>query len=343
MRTEKKSIKRRVYDIINIGKASDVASRTFDFFIVAVILINLAVTFLLTFQELETWNGVLHLIETITIVIFTIEYILRLWTADYLFPDQTPARARLSFVFSLLGIIDLLTILPFFLPMAFPVGAVALRIFRVFRIFRLFRINTRYDAFNVIIDVLNEKKNQLVSSMAMVLIFMLAASLCMYGIEHDAQPENFTNAFSGIWWSVSTLLTIGYGDIYPVTIAGRICAIIISFLGVLMVAIPTGILSAGFVEQYSKMKAYRSIEDEVRFEAVKITRGHSWNRRIVSDVIDEDDVFRKKRVRHPDLDRDDLLLLVRRGTRTFVPDDNTVLKEGDNVLMITDIEEESHV
>ncbi|MCR5502247.1 MAG: ion transporter [Lachnospiraceae bacterium] len=340
---DKKALKKRVYDIINIGKNSDVTSRSFDFFIVAVILINLAVTFLLTFDGLKSRYEILHAIETITIVIFTIEYLLRLWTADLLYPDRSRAKARLSFAFSLLGLIDLLTILPFFLPMIFPVGAVALRIFRVFRIFRLFRINTRYDAFNVIIDVLSEKKNQLLSSVAMVFIFMLAASLCMYGLEHDAQPENFSNAFSGIWWSVSTLLTIGYGDIYPVTIAGRVCAIIISFLGVLMVAIPTGILSAGFVEQYSKLKAYRAMEDEVRFETVKVTRGHSWNRRLVSDVIEEDEAFREKRVRHPELSPEDLFLFIRRGSRTFVPDDNTVLHDGDVILMVTDIEEESHV
>ena len=118
---------------------------------------------------------------------------------------------------SFYGIIDLVTFLPYFLPLFFPKGAVAFRIFRVMRIFRLFKINSRYDAFNVIVNVLNEKKNQIFSSICMILILMVASSLCMYSLEHEAQPDKFKNAFSGIWWSVSTLLTVGYGNIYPVT------------------------------------------------------------------------------------------------------------------------------
>ncbi|MGN1089722.1 MAG: potassium channel family protein, partial [Huintestinicola sp.] len=93
---------------------------------------------------------------------------------------------------------------------------------------------------------------KLISSMFIILILMVASSLGMYNAEHDAQPEAFRNAFSGIWWSVSTLLTVGYGDIYPVTAVGRLMAILIAFLGVGAVAIPTGIISAGFVEQYRR-------------------------------------------------------------------------------------------
>ncbi len=249
--------RKRIFDIISIGNKTDAPSRVFDYFIVTVIFLNLAVTFLMTLAGMAERFPVTKIIEAATIVIFTVEYLLRILTADYLYPEYSPAAARGRFVFSFLGLIDLLSILPFFLPVIFPAGAVAFRIFRVFRIFRLFRVNAQYDAFNVIVDVLREKKNQLISSVAMILIFILAASLCMYSLEHEAQPEQFSNAFSAIWWSVSTLLTIGYGDIYPVTIAGRICAIIISFLGVLMVAIPTGIISAGFVEEYTRIRENR--------------------------------------------------------------------------------------
>ena len=98
---------------------------------------------------------------------------------------------------------------------------------RVVRIFHLFRLNARYDSFNVITAVLYEKRNQIMSSVFIVLILMLASSLSMYSVEHDAQPDVFRNAFSGIWWSKSTLLTVGYGDIYPITTLGRIMAICI--------------------------------------------------------------------------------------------------------------------
>ena len=221
-----------------------------------VICANILVTFLQTFDELTFLFPAFHVIEVITILIFCVEYILRIWTADYLYPDKSEFRSRLRFLISFDGIIDLLTILPFF----FLSGMVIFRMLRVARIFHLFRLNARYDSFNVITTVLYEKRNQIISSVFIVLILMLASSLCMYSVEHDSQPEVFRNAFSGIWWSMSTLLTVGYGDIYPITTLGRIMAICIAYLGVGAVAIPTGIISAGFVEQYQRKSSLSNIK-----------------------------------------------------------------------------------
>ena len=107
---------------------------------------------------------------------------------------------------------------------------------------------------HVITQVISGKRQQLISSVFIILVLMIASSLCMYSLEHEAQPDVFENAFSGIWWAASTLLTVGYGDIYPITTLGKVFGIFISFLGVGMVAIPTGIISAGFVDQYSSIK-----------------------------------------------------------------------------------------
>lgn len=126
---------------------------------------------------------------------------------------MSKSRATIRFLVSFDGIVDLLTIIPAF----FLSGFVIFRMLRVARVFHLFRLNAKYDSFNVITTVLYEKWNQIISSVFIVLILMLASSLCMYSVEHDAQPEVFRNAFSGIWWSMSTLLTVGYGDIYPIT------------------------------------------------------------------------------------------------------------------------------
>lgn len=252
-------IRKRIFSIIQIGNKEDVPSTAFDYFIVVVIFLNLAATFMSTFDTLSTFMPVISVVELITTIIFTIEYILRLWTADFLFPRDKMIWSVLRFVVSFYGIIDLLTFLPYYLPFFFPAGAVAFRIFRVVRIFRLFKINAQSDAFTVIMNVLKNKKWQLMSSMVLILIFMLASSLCMYSLEHEAQPDSFQNAFSGIWWAVSTLLTVGYGDIYPVTVMGQLLGIIIAFLGVCMVAIPTGIISAGFVEEYNNAKGPKNV------------------------------------------------------------------------------------
>lgn len=282
-----KKIRERIFHIIQIGDKSDLPSRVFDIFIVFVICFNIAATLFATFEESAPYKNIIDQIETVTVIIFTIEYILRIWTADFLYPKKSKFVAILTFIFSFYGIVDFLTFFPFYLPIVFPAGIVALRVFRVIRIFKLFKINPNYDAFNAIVDVINEKKNQILSSFCMILILMLASSLCMYSLEHEAQPENFRNAFSGVWWSVSTLLTVGYGDIYPVTVLGKIMAIFISFLGVGMVAIPTGIISAGFVEQYTKQ---RSVYNEVEHGALKLVTSvmnekHLWCGKFVKDIL----------------------------------------------------------
>ena len=206
--------------------------------------------FMETFPELERFSSVFEIVERMTLAVFLIEYALRIWTAEFLYPRRSKKDAIWHFLWSFDGIIELLTILPFF----FLSGFVVFRMLRVVRIFHLFRINATYDSFNVITSVLMEKRNQILSSSFIILILMLASSICMWSAEHEAQPELFRNALSGIWWSVSALLTVGYGDIYPVTFAGRVLAVIMSFLGVGAVAIPTGIISAGFVEHYTKVQ-----------------------------------------------------------------------------------------
>lgn len=261
-----KNSKKRIFDIIQIGNNEDLPSRLFDFFIVIVIFFNISILFLDTFEQLDDYKNIFKIIEVITIIIFCIEYLLRIWTADYLYPGYTKWKARLKFLVSFDGIVDLFTILPFF----FLSGFVAFRMLRVVRIFHLFRINAYYDSFNVITSVLYEKRNQIVSSIVIIIILMVSSSLCMYSAEHNVQPDVFDNAFSGLWWSISTILTVGYGDIYPITVLGRCMAIVIAMLGVGAVAIPTGIISAGFVERYTNIQTNQTDKKNEATISVKI-------------------------------------------------------------------------
>ena len=281
MKRELQNRRKRIFDIIQIGNVSDFPSRAFDLFLVAVILLNITVLILQTFDGMQRFEDILDGLEGITVAVFIVEYILRIWTADFLYPQKTRGSAIISFVLSFDGMIELLTILPFF----FLSGFVAFRMLRVVRIFHLFRINQTYDSFNAIKSVLYEKRNQLASSLFIILVLMVAASLFMYSAEHEAQPEVFKNAFSGIWWSVSTLLTVGYGDIYPITAVGKFLAIIIAFLGVAAVAIPTGIISAGFVEQYTKLSKADGMNDLVLgLQAVVIDIDSAWIGKSVNEV-----------------------------------------------------------
>ncbi|MBP1590493.1 MAG: ion transporter [Oscillospiraceae bacterium] len=304
-------MKKHIFRIIQIGSKEDLPSRLFDFFIVTCIFANITIAFLYTYSELEPFKGVLSVLEAFTVMVFIVEYMLRLWTADLLYPEYPPGKARLKFLTSFDGVIDLMTILPFF----FLSGFIVFRMLRVVRIFRLFRINSQYDSFNVITTVILEKKNQILSSIFIILILMLASSLGMYNAEHEAQPDVFRNGFSGIWWSVSTLLTVGYGDIYPITTVGKIMAIFIAFLGVGAVAVPTGIISAGFVEQYTK-KQY----SDISFTDIK---------EIGEIIADEENGLSGITVGQASADFDLHIYVILRGELTVVASESIKIQKGD--------------
>ena len=271
--------RKRVFEIIEVGNDIDIISRSYDFLNALCIIVNLLVSILYTFEEVRNVCGsFLLIIEEVTVIGFAIDYILRLWTAKHLYPSYSEKRALKKYALSFTGIVDLLSFLPYYLPIFFPAGAAVFRMFRIVRIFRLFRVTAYYDSLNVITEVIAGKRTQLISSVFIIAVLMLASSLCMYSLEHDAQPEVFKNAFSGIWWSASTLLTVGYGDIYPITTIGKLLSIIITFLGVGMVAIPTGIISAGFVEQYSQIKHQSEYghEEDIHFIKVHLLNHDSW-------------------------------------------------------------------
>ena len=255
--TDKKLNRKRIFTIIQVGNLSDMPSRTYDFLLVAAVSINIFIAVFDTFDQAAPYKGIIWWIECLTVIFFTIDYILRIWTADYLYENLKPSQARIRFIFSWAGIVDLLSCVPFLVS----AGGGALRMFRIIRILRVFRIHHYADPLRVIGEVLKKKRGQLLSSIFIVFILMVASSLMMYNLEHEAQPEVFRNAFSGFWWAVNTLLTVGYGDIIPVTTAGRICGTMLTFLGVGMVAIPTGILSAGFVEQVSIIREEAAVEN----------------------------------------------------------------------------------
>ncbi len=266
-----------------------------------------------------------------TVAFFAVDYALRLWTAPIIRPGLSEGRALWRYFSSFTGIVDLLSWLPYYLPIFFPAGATVFRLFRVVRVFRLFQINAYDDSLNVITDVITSKRQQLFSSVFIIMVLMMGSSLCMYSLENKAQPEVFSNAFSGIWWSVSTLLTIGYGDIYPVTTLGKLFSIVIIFLGVGMVAIPTGIISASFVDQYSRLKRISEYahEEDVHFIKVNLKKGDSWTGKAIMDL---------------GLPHGVIVAMIRRGRENIVPRGNVVLKSNDTLILGAEaLKEDTHI
>lgn len=308
--------------MVDVGFTEDGISRAYDILNLFIILLNLLVSIALTFSEIRMVYGDLCLaIEEVTIAFFALDYILRLWTSDRLYPELSKPAALFRYVTSGSGIVDLVSFLPYYLPVFFPSGAAAFRLFRVMRIFKLFRVGGYSDSLSIIWNVIYSKKQQLYSSMFIVIVLMLASSLCMYSAEHEAQPEVFRNAFSGLWWAGSTLLTVGYGDIYPVTVAGKVMGMCIAFLGVGVVAIPTGIISAGFIERYSELKEQAAEAKPVSF-SIRLTAGDAWT----GNKLDEISLPRSMRVAS-----------VSRGKIQKMPEHGMILKAGDVITIITEL------
>ena len=312
-------VKRHIYGIIQLGNKETAAGRSFDYLIVTAIVVNLVILIAGTFSVPEKFQDMMSVIDYITLVIFVIEYVLRIYTADCMFPHKSRIEAVLAFVLSFYGLIDLFSILPYFLPLFLPKGIVALRVLRVFRVLRLFRINAQYDAFNVVVDVIRGKKNQLAASVVMISTIILASSIVMYYFEHEVQPDAFPNALSGVWWAVSAIFTIGYGDIYPVTAAGKLFAIVISFMGVGMVAVPTGIISAGFMEQYSKIKsmAEMTVDSNLKFIMITVHAGHEWVGKTLSEITLPPQIM--------------VISIVHEG-KILIPRGNTPVSENDQII-----------
>ena len=242
-----KKIKKKNFDALYGDGNNDIWS-FIDIFIVVLIIINVIALFLETFDLPENIRYYMRHIETFSVVIFTLEYILRLWTSDLIRPDVNHFKARVIYFFSFMSLVDLLAILPFFISLM-PVYLRVFRILRILRIFRLFKISRYAKSLTRIGDVIKRKAPDLISSFLVVFLIMIIASILMYHIEYGVAENNeFSNAFSALWWAVATFTTIGYGDIYPRTELGKVLATVIAILGIVLVAVPTGIISSGFIE-----------------------------------------------------------------------------------------------
>lgn len=186
--------------------------------------------------------------EVFSVVVFTIEYFLRLWSCveD---PDYKGAiKGRLKFVFSMWGLIDLLSFLPFYLSI-FITDLGFVRILRLLRMLRLLRVSRYFHALKVIQNVVREKREELVLSFVFIIFILIISSSMVYYVEHEAQPDKFVSIPESMWWGVNAMTTVGYGDLHPITPLGKFLGGLIAILGVAIFALPTGILASGFAEQ----------------------------------------------------------------------------------------------
>ncbi len=324
MKNEKQSweqTQKKLFNMVSTGVTDSRINQAYDIISTLALILNLAAAFASTFDNIKAAHGrLLYWIDAITVLFFAVDYVLRIITAAQQYPGYKNSTAIRKYMLSAYGIVDLLSFLPHYLPSVFPAGAAVFRMFWVVRIFWHFRINAYSDSLTLIGRVIQNKKTQILASIFIICMLIIASSLCMYSLEHDAQPDVFKNAFSAIWWATSTLLTVGYGDIYPITPAGQLLGIVITFLGVGLVAIPTGIISAGFIEEYQNAKRLADIEEEADVHFIEAEMKHN-------------DRWVGKKIKEIGMPRSTIIAIISRGGKTIVPRGDVTILEGDKLII----------
>ena len=232
-------------------------SLIFNLILITIITLNAIAIVLHTVPEYNQRFSRLFIdFEFFSVVFFSVEYVLRVWACVENEKYQHWFWGRLRYMLSAVAIVDFLAIFPFYFSL-FATDLSIVRILRLFRIFRLFRISRYSHAFRLIQNVVTEKKEELVLSTILVIFMLIIVSSIMYYVEHAAQPDQFSSIPATMWWGVTAMTTVGYGDIHPITPLGKLLGGITAIVGIGLFALPTGILVSGFNEHIRDHKTPR--------------------------------------------------------------------------------------
>ena len=243
MRGEIGAVRRRVYEVLEVGRPGDHWSRWVDLGLITLVAMNLVAVIL----ESVEWIGVLYAdaffrFELMSVTVFSVEYSLRLWTAGVA-SGQHGWRPCWNYVRQPLAIADLLSIAPFYLAALFQLD---LRFLRVLRLLRALKLTRYSGAMRLLFDVVYQERKSLGSALFILCVMLIGASSGIYIVEHAQQPENFGSIPDAMWWALATLTTVGYGDVTPITPLGKFFAAGVMIVGVCTVALPTSIMASGF-------------------------------------------------------------------------------------------------
>ncbi|MBS1730369.1 MAG: ion transporter [Bacteroidetes bacterium] len=251
--------KKKVYLLLDPDKDASAAHHLINDFIIALILLSTLSVVLETVEKIyEPYKTVFKLVEVFSIIIFSIEYLCRVWSCTCNEKYAHPFWGRLKFIFSLGGLIDLLAIMPFYIPLFGNFDFRFIRLLRLLRLTRFFKLGKYMHAKGVIFNAVRSKKEELVFSFIITISLIFVASCLMYFIEHQAQPGKFSS-IPETMSIIVTFITVGYGDTYPLTVMGKILMDCISLLGIALFALPAGILASGFIAEFKKFKNQKNI------------------------------------------------------------------------------------
>lgn len=249
-----KDLKCNIYRLLYLGKRSTKTSLYLNYFFIILILINIILSILKTESSIFTkYEPIFNIIWFFSIIVFTIEYVLRIWTCTANPRYKDPIKGRIRYALTIYPIIDLIVLLSFYMPVIYPEFRF-LWFLRLFRVLFLVEIGRYSRSFGILLAVFHEKRAEIILSLIFFMIILIISSTGMYYIESSAQPDTFSSIPAAMWWSVITLTTVGYGDMHPVTPLGKILGGITALIGILVLAFPTGVIASGYVDELQKRR-----------------------------------------------------------------------------------------
>lgn len=249
-------LRKWAYHLLEPSLSGSTAARALELLLIALIFLNIVAIIMESVHHINAeFHPFFHFFEKFSVTIFTVEYLLRVWTSV---ENPKFKHSRRTYLFSGMAVIDLLSILPFYLDLI--LGFVAmdllfLRVIRLFRLFRLLKIARYLKALNIMQAVVRERKEQIFVSIMLILFLLVIVSTVMFYVENTAQPEQFSSIPATMWWGIETLTTVGYGDMIPITPYGKILGGMIAILGIGLFALPAGIFSSGLTDYMHRDKS----------------------------------------------------------------------------------------
>ena len=269
-----------VYNILQNDEHDTLFSRCVDYFLIVLIMVNVAAVIA---ESVDSWyypyQDYFSWFENFSIIVFSIEYLLRLWSVAERKPSHTTWRQRWDWLRSPSALIDLIAIAPAFLDFFLRID---LRFLRILRLFRILKLTRYFASMRILLVVISKERGSFQAVIFILLIMIVTASSGIYLVENHAQPEEFESIPKAMWWAVVTLTTVGYGDVTPITNAGKILGAVITILGVGLAALPAGILATGLANELAQRRD--ELEQDFREQLVDSDFDLVQNQRMIDKI-----------------------------------------------------------
>lgn len=252
-------IKQKVFQLLHPEIGNTRWDKIINIFIIVLIILNVIAVMLETVESIhDEFEPFFKVFDLTSVLIFTIEYALRVWSANEEYRYRKSIKGRLRYMISLEALIDLVAFLPYYIHIIAGLDLRMLRILRLMRFFRLFRLTAYMKAAKLVTNVFKSRVNELLLSLVLTVFLVIIASSLVFFAEHNAQPDTFSSIPATVWWAVVSLTTVGYGDMYPITLWGKVFTSFILLAGVAFLALPAGIITSGFLEEMKQIRKHKS-------------------------------------------------------------------------------------